>query len=67
MSFLCKVSVVIEESDESEFWLELLIDSGIIAKERLTDLQAEANEITKMMVASRQTVKKRISPSEIKN
>jgi len=34
------MGVVVEEADESVFWLELLVESGMIAKARLHDLVA---------------------------
>lgn len=64
--FLSKISIVIEEADESEFWIELLIESNIIPKERLADLLQEAEEIVKIMVASRQTVKQKIEKAQSK-
>jgi four helix bundle protein len=50
--FRSKLGIVEEESDESALWLELLGDSKLIRKERLSDLHREANEITAMVVAS---------------
>jgi four helix bundle protein len=64
--FLSKISIVIEEADESEFWIELLIESNIIPKERLADLLQEAEEIVKIMVSSRQTVKHKIEKAQSK-
>jgi hypothetical protein len=36
--------MLIEEGDETVFWLELLMDSGVVKRERMTGLLAEANE-----------------------
>ena len=58
--FISKISIVIEEADESEFWLELLVESNVLPKERLADLLQESEEIVKIMVASRQTVKQKV-------
>jgi four helix bundle protein len=55
--FVAKMGVVIEEADESEFWLELLVDSGIIPKPRLDELTLEANESVAIFVASQKTAK----------
>ena len=55
--FVAKMGVVIEEADESEFWLELLVDSGIIPKPRLDELTLEANELVAIFVASQKTAK----------
>ena len=57
--FINKTSIVEEEADESSFWLELLIDRGLLAGRRVQPLLKEANELTAMFVASRKTA---ISP-----
>ena len=55
--FLSKLSVVVEEADESVFWLELIRDAGLVKPERLIDLLDEAEQIMKIMAASRKTAK----------
>jgi four helix bundle protein len=42
--FISKIGITVEEADETAFWLELLIDAGIVRRGRLEKLQAEANE-----------------------
>jgi len=44
--------VVLEEVDETVFWLELMLDSGIFPKDRLNSLLKEANELTSIFVTS---------------
>jgi len=56
--FLAKLSVVIEEADESAFWLELLIDAGLVPESRLKELTSEANQLAAIFNASRTTAKK---------
>ena len=51
--FIAKLAIVIEESDETLFWLEIIIESNLMKEELVTDLLREANEITAIMVASR--------------
>ena len=58
--FAAKLAIVIEEADESLFWLELIVESGLLPKERLDDLMKEANELTAIFVSSRITVTKSI-------
>jgi four helix bundle protein len=53
--FVNKTSIVEEEVDESCFWLELLIDRGLLAPRRVQPLLKEANELTAIFVASRKT------------
>jgi four helix bundle protein len=53
--FINKTSIVEEEADESCFWLELLIDRGLLADRRVQPLLNEANELTAIFVASHKT------------
>ena len=53
--FVNKTSIVEEEADESSFWLELIVDAGLLAASRIQPLLAEAGELTAMLVASRKT------------
>lgn len=55
--FIAKTGIVIEETDESLFWLELMVDVGTIAKARLEPLMNEANELLRIFVASRNTAR----------
>ena len=55
--FYSKVSIVIEEADESMFWIELLIESGIVKASLLQDLLNENEEIVKILVTARKTIK----------
>jgi four helix bundle protein len=55
--FVAKLGIVLEEADESAFWLELLIQTGTIKKEKLDSLLHEADELTAMFSASRRTMR----------
>ena len=55
--FLAKMGIVGEEADESEYWLEMLADGGVLPRDRVADLLAEAGEITAMVVASIRTAR----------
>jgi four helix bundle protein len=57
--FVAKMSVVVEEADESDFWLEFIIDEALLAKPRVATLLNEANELTKIFVSGRKTAKNR--------
>ena len=52
------MSIVLEEADESAFWLELLADADLIPISRLGSLRSEANELVAIFNASRATVRK---------
>ena len=55
--FISRLGVVVEEADESRFWLELLAETGIVAQARLQDLLTEANELTAIFAATRRTTR----------
>jgi four helix bundle protein len=51
--FVAKLGVVVEEADETVFWLEMLGDSGIVPSKRMRELLDEANQLTLIFSASR--------------
>ena len=53
--FIAKIGVVEEEADETSFWLELIIDSGLLTEERIRPLLGEAGELVALMAASRKS------------
>ena len=57
--FVAKMGVVVEEADEAVFWLELLVDAGVVPQERMGPLLAEANELVAIFAASRRTARTR--------
>ena len=54
----CKLGIVVEEADESAFWLELLIKTGIFKKEQVESLLNEAQQLTALFNASRTTTRR---------
>jgi four helix bundle protein len=58
--FVAKLGMMIEESDESAYWLELLVEADIVKRLMIAALHAEADALTRNMVASRETVRRRI-------
>jgi len=65
--FIAKLGVTEEESDESGYWLEIIIDGQLLNRRQVEPLLNEANELTKIFAQSRisasrtltQTVRKR--------
>src|SRR5438270_8071665 len=55
--FIAKIGIVVEEADETVLWLELLVDTDIIAQKRMTVLLAEANELLAIFAASQYTAR----------
>ncbi len=58
-AFISKISIVIEESDESEFWLEFVMDEKLMQKKRVLRLFNEAHELTSIFITTRKTAQKR--------
>lgn len=53
--FVAKLGIAEEEADETQFWLELIIESGWIPANRLQPLYQEARELTAILAASRKS------------
>jgi len=58
--FAFKIGTCLEESDEAGYWLELLDHAGILDANALAPLVREADELTRIFVSSRETVRARI-------
>jgi len=63
--FIAKLGIVEEEADESAFWLELIIEAGLLKESRVQPLLDEANELTRIMAGSRLTASKNSSKTTI--
>jgi four helix bundle protein len=57
--FISKMGIVEEEADESMYWIELIVEAGLVKEELLSELYREADEILSMVVASIKTARKR--------
>lgn len=57
--FVAKIGIVVEEADETVFWLELLVETGIVEQSRRDNLLLEANELLAIFAASQHTAKKK--------
>jgi four helix bundle protein len=57
--FIAKLGVVLEEADESLYWLELLAETNVMKAASLTPLMSEADELVAIFVASLNTAKAR--------
>ena len=55
-AFISKLSIVIEEVDESAFWIEFLFDEGILNEKQVSSLLNEAKELTSIFIATRKTM-----------
>ena len=56
--FISKMSTVLEEADESAFWIELLVDAAKATPQLAQPLLTEANELVAISAASINTAKR---------
>ncbi len=54
-AFASKLSIVVEETDETAFWIEFLIEEDILSVKQGGNLLEEAQELTAIFIASRKT------------
>ncbi len=56
-SFVSKLSIVIEEVDESCFWLDFIIDEKLLKEKQVVPLLDEGKELRSIFVSARKTIK----------
>jgi len=61
--FIAKIGIVEEETDESAFWLELIIDHSLMREKKGRALHTEASEVTAIMAASRKSASRNAKQS----
>jgi len=67
VEFVAKLGMVEEEADESAFWLELIIDAGLLNQSEVRPLLGEAGEIVAIMASSKKTASRFPQKSQIAN
>ena len=60
--FISKLGGGLQELEETTYWLELLVESGLVKAARLSELQQETDELTAIFVASINTAKRKQQP-----
>lgn len=55
--FISKIGTVLEEADETLFWLEMIEAAGLLPAERLADLRTEADALVRIFNKTRSTAK----------
>jgi four helix bundle protein len=55
--FVAKLGIVLEEADETAFWLELMRDAGIFSEPKLHEIIQEARQLVAIFVASARKAK----------
>ncbi len=64
--FIYKIEIVLEEADESHYWLEVVKDAGLQSGIELDRLIKEANELTAIFAATDKTNKTKLQQSKSK-
>ncbi len=57
--FIAKLGIVEEEADECQFWMEMIIEGGLIKSNLVEPLLDEARQITAIIAASKRTARNR--------
>ncbi|MFN6481715.1 MULTISPECIES: four helix bundle protein [unclassified Nostoc] len=64
---IAKLSLVEEEADESLYWMELVVEVGLLSLEKVKSLMLEKIEILAMTVASIKTLRKKSRIQNLKS
>ena len=64
---LSKLRTVEEEADETLYWIETIMDTGMIRRAKVEPLHSEVEAILKMVVASTRTLSRSLAQSKIQN
>ena len=56
---ISKIEGGLQELEETVYWLELLVDAGMVKPEQMTELLTEADELMAILVTGARTVKTR--------
>ena len=63
--FISKMNIVVEEADETLFWIEILIEKQWIDKTELELVWNEGNELTAIFVSTLKTINNRVNQKKI--
>lgn len=61
--FYAKMCIVVEEADETQFWLEMLEESNMVDTNKVKLLHAEVSEITALVTSIKASLAKRFKDS----
>jgi len=59
-AFLSKVGIVVEEADETSFWIEFLMEEGLLPERLVQELLREARELVSIFVVTQKTLRKNL-------
>ena len=55
--WIAKIGLVVEEADETVFWIEMLVDCEIVSEAKLKELLGEARQLSALFTASQKTAR----------
>ena len=58
--FVSRIGVTLEESDESVYWLEIIIESEMKSEQQVSSLMKEGRELVAIFTASHDTIRKKL-------
>ena len=58
--FLSKISIVLEESDESKFWMEYLLRINLLKESDTSGLKKEVDELVRIFSSIRKKMKEKV-------
>ncbi len=59
--FVSKIAIVVEEADESLYWLEMIVEAALLPESKLKDLLKEGDEIVAILTAASKTAKRNLN------
>ena len=63
--FIAKLSIVVEEVDETLFWLEIIVEEKLLQKVKIESLVQKADELTAIFISARKTARKNRQSSTV--
>jgi four helix bundle protein len=63
IEFAAKLGTVLEEADESLYWLEMIRDARLIPEKKISLFLKEADELTAIVAAGRKSATRKHPPS----
>ncbi|MGE5264087.1 MAG: four helix bundle protein [Acidobacteriota bacterium] len=58
--FVSKMGITLEEADESVYWMEIIVESGMQSAKQVAPLLQEGNELVAIFVSSLNTAQKKM-------
>ncbi len=63
--FVNKLKIVLEEADETSYWMQIIVRSDLINFDKMKDIMKESDELTAIFAAALITSQKKLEKSKI--